>query len=202
MAPEKDFVLSRSSILLCWFVLVWNTCRPACFVYRVLFWGVHVDLLTSLPSVKHLHAQIYLQTFFDSQILSVLTAPPFWVTILMNSDAKGNRSVRRPTSRCLCSDTFILCMMKTVKFLRFVSHSLKRWRLFVCLCRRLSDVRAWASITALPGSVSLAGRAFYPRMQCRRPLQPRAVSCCYRLLLVCQSGQRQALTRHLCKVIS
>ncbi|XP_029301523.1 SPARC-related modular calcium-binding protein 1-like isoform X2 [Cottoperca gobio] len=26
-----------------------------------------------------------------------LTAPPFWVTILMNSDPKGNRSVRRPT---------------------------------------------------------------------------------------------------------
>ncbi|KAG8001765.1 SPARC-related modular calcium-binding protein 1, partial [Nibea albiflora] len=28
-----------------------------------------------------------------------LTAPPFWVTILMNSDPKGNRSVRRPTAR-------------------------------------------------------------------------------------------------------
>ncbi|XP_008281278.1 SPARC-related modular calcium-binding protein 1-like [Stegastes partitus] len=26
-----------------------------------------------------------------------LTAPPFWVTILMNSEPKGNRSVRRPT---------------------------------------------------------------------------------------------------------
>ncbi|XP_056138889.1 SPARC-related modular calcium-binding protein 1-like [Lampris incognitus] len=26
-----------------------------------------------------------------------LTAPPFWVTILLNSDPKGNRSVRRPT---------------------------------------------------------------------------------------------------------
>ena len=28
-----------------------------------------------------------------------LTAPPFWVTILMNSDSKGNRSVKRPTGK-------------------------------------------------------------------------------------------------------
>uniref|UniRef100_A0A3B5B765 Thyroglobulin type-1 domain-containing protein n=1 Tax=Stegastes partitus TaxID=144197 RepID=A0A3B5B765_9TELE len=28
---------------------------------------------------------------------TTLTAPPFWVTILMNSEPKGNRSVRRPT---------------------------------------------------------------------------------------------------------
>ncbi|XP_070762712.1 SPARC-related modular calcium-binding protein 1-like [Enoplosus armatus] len=33
----------------------------------------------------------------DPRKPSELTAPPFWVTILMNSDPKGNRSVRRPT---------------------------------------------------------------------------------------------------------
>ena len=38
-------------------------------------------------------------TFSDSKILSCseLTAPPFWVTILMNSEPKGDRSLRRPT---------------------------------------------------------------------------------------------------------
>ncbi|XP_059186819.1 SPARC-related modular calcium-binding protein 1-like [Centropristis striata] len=33
----------------------------------------------------------------DPRKPAVMTAPPFWVTILMNSDPKGNRSVRRPT---------------------------------------------------------------------------------------------------------
>ncbi|KAM9318607.1 SPARC-related modular calcium-binding protein 1-like [Pholidichthys leucotaenia] len=33
----------------------------------------------------------------DPRKLAELTAPPFWVTILMNSEPKGNRSVRRPT---------------------------------------------------------------------------------------------------------
>ncbi len=39
-------------------------------------------------------------------------------------------------------------------------------------------------------------------MHCRRSLQPRAVSCSDRLLLVCEGGQRQAATRNLCMVIS
>ncbi|XP_045930984.1 SPARC-related modular calcium-binding protein 1-like [Micropterus dolomieu] len=33
----------------------------------------------------------------DPRKASELTVPPFWVTILMNSDPKGKRSVRRPT---------------------------------------------------------------------------------------------------------
>lgn len=61
---------------------------------------------------------------------------------------------------------------------------------------------AWASVPALSDEFSLAGRALHTRMHCRRPLQPRAVSRCYRLLLVCQGGQRQAATRHLCKVVN
>uniref|UniRef100_A0A3Q3WD25 Thyroglobulin type-1 domain-containing protein n=1 Tax=Mola mola TaxID=94237 RepID=A0A3Q3WD25_MOLML len=36
----------------------------------------------------------------DSKVLSVLTAPPILVTILMNSDPKGNRSVRRRPGKC------------------------------------------------------------------------------------------------------
>ncbi|KAF7648509.1 hypothetical protein LDENG_00155850 [Lucifuga dentata] len=33
----------------------------------------------------------------DPRKSTELTAPPFWVTILLNSDPKGNRSLRRPT---------------------------------------------------------------------------------------------------------
>lgn len=43
---------------------------------------------------------VNIETQFDGKLLSVLTAPPFWVTIQMNSDPKGARSLRRPTGKC------------------------------------------------------------------------------------------------------
>lgn len=44
--------------------------------------------------------------------------------------------------------------------------------------------------------------SFPPRMHCRRSLQPRTVSRWYRLLLVCQGGERPAATFDRCMVFS
>ncbi|XP_030007943.1 SPARC-related modular calcium-binding protein 1-like isoform X2 [Sphaeramia orbicularis] len=53
----------------------------------------------------------------DSRKPSDLTAPPFWVTILRNSDPKVNRSVRRPTDSpqtCERERAMLLSQMRSV----------------------------------------------------------------------------------------
>ncbi|XP_035240076.1 SPARC-related modular calcium-binding protein 1-like [Anguilla anguilla] len=56
-----------------------------------------------------------------------ITAPPFWVTILMNSDPKGNRSTKQPT------DTLLSCEQERVALLAQV-HPLWREDRFVPDC--------------------------------------------------------------------
>ncbi|KAM8769290.1 SPARC-related modular calcium-binding protein 1-like isoform 2-T7 [Acanthopagrus schlegelii] len=55
------------------------------------------SVLHLIPNCTDLITKLAQITDEDSAPVQELTAPPFWVTILMNSDPKGNRSVRRPT---------------------------------------------------------------------------------------------------------
>ncbi|XP_069042499.1 SPARC-related modular calcium-binding protein 1-like [Lepisosteus oculatus] len=57
-----------------------------------------------------------------------ITAPPFWVTILLNSDPRGNRSAKRPT------DTHLSCERERIQVLD-QARVLGRDDLFVPECR-------------------------------------------------------------------
>ncbi|XP_054867810.1 SPARC-related modular calcium-binding protein 1-like isoform X2 [Amphiprion ocellaris] len=54
-------------------------------------------VLHVVPNCTDLITKLVQHTDTDSAAIEELTAPPFWVTILMNSEPKSNRSVRRPT---------------------------------------------------------------------------------------------------------